>query len=88
MLAANLRFVDTAVLRERVLIRFQTGEEFDTPENVIGEFWRQIGNRGDNAIEAERNVGSFSVFLQVDIARIRALGLLYQVLQNLRCREI
>lgn len=88
MLRADVGFIDTPVLRQRILIGFQAREKLDAAKDVVGEFGGHLGNGRDDAVEAKGNLGRISAFLQVDVARIRALGLLNKVFQNLRCREV
>ena len=84
MLSAGLGLVDPAVLRKRILIRLQAREEFDAAKNAVSHFLRQVRDRGDDAIESKGYLGGFAAHLQMDVAGAGFLGLVNQVVQQLR----
>jgi hypothetical protein len=80
----ELGFLDPAILRKRFLVRLQAREEFDPTEEAFSQRPRDMRTRRDDAIQPKGNRGGMSEHLQMNIARVGALGLLNEAFETLR----
>lgn len=75
---------NSTVLRQRFLVGFQTGQEFDSSNNAVGHVGGQFQNRRDDAVEPERDFGGMSSHLEMDVTGPGPLGLANELFQDLR----
>ena len=82
--AAELRVLNSAILRQGILIGLEPRKEFDATEDAFGERGSQGGNGGDNAIQAEGDFRVRPPHLEVNVAGARSGGLANEVGEGLR----